>query len=521
MAKLAEVHHDQSPLPPRAPPAPPMGSHIEPLQQRLDNTHFDTNDDHVNVRPTYHRDNASMYNPPSSRVQGGIRPIQSFSLPPKKKTTQHGSLRMYEFKMHKPRGQKPNWEVADRTLVAKTENELKARMKKRSKDKGGFSEARDFNSGEVVSKKGFKQHQIKQLLQDLQRYDQGFEWHVEFIELLDKRYDKDLETYVSTKMIVILSRSDNHRPLLTQGMTFNLNKAVVDLRPRARPVGPSYYRAGGGSQPVLHSQENQQAPVPRQHAGGLYGQNNRDIHDPRPSPAYETEDDDDENDQPKHKGSSGQARADKDNKNKKKEKIDPAVQIVTPKIYHADSDSSSDPENMSDGKTYGTSDTEVSFESRSSGKQYYSDQGRKKENRRPVLEGNREHYRKNPTEYAQETRGRSTKEDVVVQPASSDRRRQSYYFRDPSHHRSRPSRPNSEAFEECFQRYEYSPERPRSSTYEQRRLTQHLNARDEVDIDREQKLIHLQIQSLKLDRVKQRMYDRRQRYDDDVRLPLY
>ena len=563
MAKYAEVHQNQPPPPPTAPTAPPMGRHIEPLQYKLDNMHIDMNGDRVNAKPIDHRGNANIYNPVLDGIQGGIRPTQSFGLP-LKKTSKYSNFRMYEFKMHKLRGRKRDWEMADRTLVDKAESELRARIENTSKGKEGFSHARDFNNAEIAGSKSLKHYQIRQLLQDLQRHDQKFEWHVEFIELLESKFTND-QKFVATKMIVIVSRSDNLKHHLEPAVTFDLNKDVVDLRPHAHRVDSADHH-GGGPQHMPHGHENLQARFEYRQAGQVYGQNNYDIHDSRPTPVLHhspptpvhhdsrrtpvhrdsrpTPVDHDSRPTPMHQsqdryehdefeetqGSGHNKTGKRGNKSKEKEEIERVVPIVNPRKYDTDSGSSSDSDDISETKTNGTTNTEISNESPSSDKRYYSDEDQEKGNRKRASEGSRQHYRKNPTGYGQETRGRRAKEEMVIKPASSNNRRQSNNSREPSYHRNRPCRPGSELFSEYFRRYDDSPERRRSSTCGQRRLTQSLDAQDEVDVEREERF-KVEIENSRLKRrVRQlerreenprehQRQDRRQRYDDDVRLP--
>ena len=453
-----------------------------------------------------------MHSPVSNGDQGGIRPTQSFNLASKKGTSQHGNLRMYEFKVHKSRDRKPDWEIVERTLVAKSESELRRRIKKPLK-----KSARDFESQAVAGKKGFKQRQILQLLQDLQRHDQRFKWQVELIELPEIKFDNNLGMTVSSKMIVIVSCSDNQGYPLEPAKTFDLYDAIVDLRPHAHQIGSADHY-GGGSQPMPHGHENLPPPLPRQHAGQLYGQSTPEIRDRRPAPEYQRQDTYGQQ-HPEGRAEASHAKTEKkDTKDEKKGKIEPVVHIITPPKDQSDSDSSSDVDSGSDVKTSNTSETSVSIGSPSGGKKYYDSKDRGKDSRKHVPEASREHRRKNPPEYLQNARGRSAKEAVVIQPASSHRRRQSSqgpepsyrpkpsYRPEPSYERVRPTRPISddsdeyeEPYEEYFRRYDESPKRRQGSTYAARRRTQALVLPDEVEKEKEGRL-QAEIENLKLKR---------------------
>ena len=526
----------------------------------MDRQRNGTNGERFNSRPEYQVGKSNVNSPIPSGIPNGIARTQSFSLPSKAKASQTGSCRMYEFKKHKMFGRKPDWEITDRSMIPKTDPELKARIKKPQKDNKGLSSKRDFHNSGML---GYKQKQIQQLIYDLQCNDQRFEWRLELIELHGLVLSSETGKTLCSKMIVILSQNPSRGYAVAPGRTWPLNRAVVDLRPFQKQDVPAYHSAGGQQQrPDVVQTMHEVSPAP--HTGQLPRQNIYDNRGPRPTAVYNIQEErghheshgilqpgqgkkgKDRNDsrvrplyntqdvqghhQPREVLEPGHNEKGKDKKGGKKGRPASIIEISTPKVYHDNSDSSSDRDSISDAHTFRTSDTEVSIESPTSEKQYFSQKDLKAKRRSEyVPEASREHRRKNPTEYMPQSRGRYGKDDTVVQPASSSRRHRSFYPRSPSFPRDRPFHGREDSFEDHSQRFDESPPRRHDPIFD-RGITTRIDFREEVEIERDRNLC-LEFENLRLkqdlkararreEMLRERL-ERRLRYDDDYRYSLF
>lgn len=495
-----------------------------------------------NARPGYQGGDIRSNNPVSSGVPGSFSQFPNIGPPSPSRISQSDSLRMYEFKKHEIIGRKPDWQIADRRMIPRTDSELKARIIKPAKDNKGNSSKRDFNSGAMA---GYKQEQSQQLLEDLQRHDQGFEWQLELIELHDLRKSSETGKGVCSKMIVIVSRNPRKRFMLAPGRMWPLGDAVVDLGPPLRPAPPVYHSAGGqqGWPPADQSNHGGwSAPnvgqQPRPNADGN--------HHPRPTPLYNIQEGHGRqggsqgvlqpgqgergknknegrvtpiyNHQEKHGHPQphavperGHAEKGKRKKDEKKQKPVTIIEIPSPKAYDddddddddegGDSDSSSNRDSAFDGHTFRSSDTEISLDSPRSDKKYFSQKEFKsKKHSGNVPEASREHRRKNPTEYMQEARGRQAKSEVIIEPASSRRHRGSSYARSPSFTRGRPAPGRADPFDDdYFRRYDDSPPPRRRVSIHDRRIAPRMDLREEADLERE-RMLQLELENIRLER---------------------
>ena len=482
-----------------------------------------------NTRPRPQTGNGNVNSRIPNRVTGSTSRIPNFGSPSGSKTFQFDSLRMYEFKKHRINGRKLDWEIANRRMIPSPDSELNARIIKPAKDNRGLSSRRDFNSSGMS---GYKQQQSQQLLEDLQRHDQRFEWQLELIELHDLGFSSETGKVVCSKMILIVSRNPRKGHMLAPGIMWPLGEAVVDLGPHLRQSGPMY-RSAGGQQGWPMVDQSKHGGLPAQNVGQSSRPNIDSIHHPRPTPLYNILEEHgnqgpqkvfqpgqgqrgiDKNDarmkpmynleekhsqpQTREVQESGHTGKGKSKKDGKKEKPTPIIEIPTPKVYHDDSDSSSDRDSAFDGNTFRSSDTEISIDSPRSDKKYFGQKDLKpKKQTGKVPEASREHYRKNPTEYMQESRKRYEKDDVVIEPASRRRHQGSTYPRSPSFTRGRPSPAQADRFEDDFRQYDNSPPRRRVSIHD-RRLAPRIDPRDEAESERERSL-QLELENLRLER---------------------
>lgn len=529
MPPITQIHQSQPPAPPAAPMAP---NHFNEVQQDLNMPPNGMGGERFNGRPGYHDPNRNVNSMISNGRPSGTRRIQPFASPTGSKVFQSDSYRMYEFKKHKMHERKPGWEIAERRMIPQPDTELKARIKKPAKDNRGLSSRRDFYSSGMA---GYKQKQSQQLLDDLQRDDQRFEWRFELIELHELGFSSETGKVVCSKMIVVVSRNPRKGHVLPQGMMWPLDNAVVDLGPPLRQDGPAHRAAGGYQDWLPVAQHRHGAPLAHSTSHGPRPniEGNRDL---RPMPMNDVEEERDRQEsvrvvQPSRSQNSrdndgarvtpiyniqekrnhshpredlDRGHAEKSKSMKKEGKKDrpvvPVIEIPSPEVYdhddNSDSDSSSSSNSISasEGHTSRSSITEISSSSSAaqsprSDQRYFTHQKPKKQSNTTILEVGREHYRKNPVpkEYILPSRGRHGKRgdnNAVLQPASSSSSGRHNPSSSPSQshprspsftrHRPRLSPSQTDRFEDDLERYDDdlpAPSLRRRDSFYDRRLT--------------------------------------------------
>lgn len=542
------------PPPPMAPTAPHHGVNV---QHDMNLPRNAMGAGRADARPSFQNGNGNVNGPIPHGAPGNMNRTPNVGVSVGSKMFLSDNLRMYEFKKHKSPGRKPDWEIADRKAITHKESELETRLSKPAKDNRGRSSKQEFNSSAMS---GFKQELCHQLLHDLHRHDQRFEWRLELIELHDIGLDSDTGKGVCAKMNVVVSRTPRMGFMpAPPGTPWPVGDAVVNLRPPVRQGGSVYRPAqeqqgrpsanqpqhgahsarGPAQSPVYNAHgKNDQHPRPMP-LYGIYeegghqqphatlepgqGHRGRDRNEGRATPIYHGQG----NHALPHPhdipdGGHGEKGKSK-KKDSKKEKPVQIIEIPTPKAFHDDdSDSStSDGDSGSEGHTLRSSDTEISVESPRSDKKYFNlkDIKSKKPLGNIIPEASREHRRRNPTEYMQETREKES--DVMMEPASSSsrnrhRRSSSYHHhhpRSPSFNRDRPPSflglglgGGQAADDDYLRRYDdssSSPPSPRrrvSIHHDRRMITPRItDHRDEAELERERSL-QLELENLRLER---------------------